>query len=88
MQPEEIRQKVKDIISNVMGIPAQEIPDHASLQEDLDLDSLSLLEVGVDVDYTFKLGLPEEELQGLTSLDDVVSLVLAHAAGVPAQAVA
>ena len=74
----EIRQTVKQVISNVTGIPVEEISDHASFQDELDLDSLSLLEVGVDVDYEFKLGLPEEELQGLANLDDVVNLVLQH----------
>ncbi len=88
MNPEEIRQQIKVIIANVTGISPQEIPDNASFQDDLDLDSLSLLEVGVDVDYTFKLGLPEEELQGLQALDDVVNLVLEHSGAELAAAVA
>ena len=88
MKPEEIRHKVKEIIANVTGITAQEIPDQASFEEDLDLDSLSLLEVGVDVDYTFKLGVPEEDLQGLRTLDDVVTLVLEHSGSGPVAAVA
>jgi len=79
MTAEEIRSTVKEVIANVTGLPTEEIPDHASFAEDLDLDSLSLLEVGVDVDYQFKLGLPEEDLQGLQNLDDVVNLVLQHA---------
>ncbi len=81
MTAQEIRSIVKKVISNVTGIPADEIDDHASFQDDLDLDSLSLLEVGVDVDYEFKLGVPEEDLQGLANLDDVVNLVLQHIDG-------
>lgn len=78
MTAEEIRKTVKDVIANVTGVPAGDIPDNASFSDDLDLDSLSLLEVGVDVDYHFKLGLPEEELQGLQTIDDVVALVQQH----------
>ncbi len=78
MTAEEIRSTVKKLISNVTGIPTPEIDDHASFQDDLDLDSLSLLEVGVDVDYEFKLGMPEEDLQSLATVDDVVNLVLQH----------
>ncbi len=75
MITEEIRAQIKTIISNVTSIPAEEIPDAASFRDDLDLDSLSLLEIGVDMDYEFKLGLPEEELQGLATLPEAVALV-------------
>ncbi len=73
---EEIRQKVKQIISNVTNIPVAEIADDASYVEDLSLDSLSLLEIGVDVDYEFKLGLPEEEMGGIMTVNDAVTLVV------------
>ena len=75
MDPQVIRTKVKQVISNVTGIAADEIPDSANFREDLDLDSLSLLEVAVDVDYEFRLGVPEEQLQGLQTIDDTVRLV-------------
>lgn len=82
---EEILAKVKEIISNVTGIPAADIADGAHYRDDLDLDSLSLLEIGVDVDYEFKLGLPEEELQTIQTIQETVELVLQHeAAPVPA----
>lgn len=76
MEEAGVRQKIKEIISNVTNIPAEEIGDGASLRDELDLDSLSLLEIGVDVDYEFRLGLPEESLQRIGSVDDAVALVL------------
>lgn len=72
----QIRQKIKEIISNVTNLPVDEIPDDARFREDLDLDSLSLLEIGVDVDYEFRLGLPDEQLQRIGGLDDAVALAL------------
>ncbi len=71
----EIRTKIKEIISNVTNIEPEEIGDKASFIEDLQLDSLSLLEIGVDVDYEFKLGVPEEKLSELRTVDDAVALV-------------
>ena len=71
-----VRQKIKELISNVTNITTEEIGDEASLRDELDLDSLSLLEIGVDVDYEFRLGLPEESLQRIGSVDDAVALVL------------
>jgi len=71
----EIRARIKQIIANVAGLDAAKIPDQASLREDLSLDSLSLLEIGVDVDFTFKLNLPDERYKEIQSLDEMVGLV-------------
>ena len=76
MEVAEIRAKIKQIVSNVTNIPVAEIGDQASYVDDLNLDSLSLLEIGVDVDYEFKLGLPEEELQEIATIEESVQLVV------------
>lgn len=74
MPDAEIRRKIKEIISNVTNVPEDAIADDARFLEDLDLDSLSLLEIGVDVDYHFQLGLADEQLQTIRSLDEAVQL--------------
>ena len=56
--------------------PAEDIADDASYSEDLGLDSLTLLEIGVDMDYEFKLGLPEERLQHIRSVQDAYEVVM------------
>lgn len=76
MDVAEVRSKVKQIISNVTNIAPAQIADNASFIDDLNLDSLSLLEIGVDVDFEFKLGVPEERLQQLRTVQDSVDLVL------------
>lgn len=76
MDVQEIRVKVREIISNVANIDPEDIADDASFVEDLQLDSLSLLEIGVDLDYEYKLGVPEEELGKLRTVADAVDLVL------------
>ena len=81
METVEIRSKIKQIVSNVTNIPVEEIGDQASYRDDLQLDSLSLLEIGVDVDYEFKLSVPEEELQNIATVQDSVELVLLHMNG-------
>ena len=76
MEVEQVRAKIKEIIGNVTNIDPAEVGDTASFVDDLQLDSLSLLEIGVDVDYEFKLGVPEERLQQLRTVQDTVELVL------------
>lgn len=72
---EDIRTRIKQIIANVAGLNAARIGDDARLREDLKLDSLSLLEIGVDVDLAFKLELPDERYKEIDSLPAMVDLV-------------
>ena len=74
---DDIRTKIKEVIANVADLDPAEIGDHADLRQDLNLDSLSLLEIGVDVDYAFQLGIEdlEDRLANLKTLDEVVALV-------------
>ena len=84
MDAVEIKSKIKEIIANVTSIDPAEIGDTASFTRELNLDSLSLLEIGVDVDYEFQLGLAEERMRGLDSVEQTLALVqdrLAEKAG-------
>ena len=71
----EILDKIKHIIGNIAGLDPQRIGDADSLRDDLKLDSLSLLEIGVDVDLAFKLNLPDERYKEIQTLPQMVSLV-------------
>lgn len=86
MDAPEIRARIKQVIANVAGLSLQRIGDDAALREDLNLDSLSLLEIGVDVDYAFQLNLPDERYKEVRSIPEMVALVesrLAELAAAP-----
>lgn len=90
MNNAEILDKIKQIIGNIAGLDPKRIGDADSLRDDLKLDSLSLLEIGVDVDLAFKLNLPDERYKEIQSLPQMVSLVqerLGELSGVQAEAV-
>ena len=72
---EDIRTRIKQIIANVAGLNPSRIEDESTLRDDLKLDSLSLLEIGVDVDLAFKLELPDEHYKEVDSLPAMVDLV-------------
>ena len=77
MDRAEITQRVRQIVAKVTSIPAETIGPDANLREELGLDSLSLLEVGVNVDYEFKLNLPDldQRMAGITTVSSAVTLV-------------
>lgn len=90
MSNTEILDKIKQIIGNIAGLDPKRIGDSDSLRDDLKLDSLSLLEIGVDVDLAFKLNLPDERYKEIQTLPQMASLVqerLGELAGVRAEAV-
>jgi acyl carrier protein len=76
MQPEEIRARIREIIHQVTSIPEDQIGDKTSFTQELDIDSLALLEIGVDIDYAFQLNLPDERFKELDCLEDSVQLVV------------
>lgn len=82
----EIRDRIKKVIANVTGLDPREIPDGASFIDELELDSLSMFEIGVDVDYEFQLGIAEERLGELRTVEDAVALVVECRAGEMMQA--
>ena len=56
----EIRERVMDNLSRISGIPREEITADATFEE-LDLDSLSRIELLVDVEREFDIESGEEE---------------------------
>ncbi len=75
MEAQEIGERIKEIIADVANLDPAEIENQARFIEDLALDSLSLLEIGVDIDYQFKLGVSDERLKELRSVQDSIELV-------------
>lgn len=75
MDAEEIRATVKQSISKVTAIRPESISDSASYVDDLGLDSLSILEIAVDVESRFKFQASDEELSSIRTVADTVELV-------------
>jgi acyl carrier protein len=75
MHPDEIRDRIKKSIASVTCIKPEEISDSASYSDDLAIDSLSILEIVVDVEYQFQIKVPEEELSSIRTVEDTVNTV-------------
>jgi len=72
MSDDELREKLREIISEVSEV--DEIPDDAMFK-DLGIDSMMAIEIVADVERTFKLSIPEDELQELVNLEAVYAKV-------------
>ena len=70
-----IRETIRETVNRITGIAPGDILDTSSYREDLGLDSLSSLEVVVDLEYAFKIKVPEERIQTIGTVQDTINVV-------------
>ena len=75
MNTDEIRAKIKKSIATITNINPEEIGEDASYKDDLQLDSLTILEIAVDAEYQFKITIPEDDLDSIRTVSDTVRVV-------------
>lgn len=78
MSTDEIRARIKKSIATITSLTPEEITDNASYKDDLQLDSLTILEIAVDAEYQFKVKIPDEVLSEIRTVDDTVRVVQQH----------
>jgi len=72
-----IKQRIKEIIFETTNIKPETINDGDAFVADLGLDSLTLMEIGVDIDQEYGLDMSDDDMKGLTSVQASAELVLA-----------
>ena len=83
MTDQEILAGLGEIVEEIAGVPADEVTPNKSFVEDLDIDSLSMVEIAVAAQDKFGVEIPDDQLKDLTTVQDVVNFV-AKNAGDPA----
>ncbi|WP_433495456.1 acyl carrier protein [Micromonospora sp. CA-248089] len=71
----EIRSELPKIIRDVAGVPIEDIQPDRTFTGDLDIDSLSMVEILVACEEQFGVKIPDEQLKQLTTVDDVVAYI-------------
>lgn len=66
---------IAEIVEEVTGIEPSEVTIEKSFIDDLDIDSLSLVEIAVQLEDKYGVKIPDEELAGLRTVGDAVSYV-------------
>lgn len=62
-------------LSEALNISSTDISSDMNITEDLPIDSLMLYELVIDLEEAYNIRLPDELLDVVTTLDDVVDLV-------------
>lgn len=71
----DIHDAIAKIVQDVMGVDSAEVTGEKSFIDDLDVDSLSMVEITVQVEDTFAVRIPDDEVSRLRTVDDAVNYV-------------
>lgn len=72
---EEIRTDLAEIVHEVAGIVPEHVQLDKSFVDDLDVDSLSMVEVVVAAEEKFGVAIPDDEVKNLRTVGDAVSFI-------------
>jgi len=77
-ESQEIVEGLAEIINEVAGIPEEDVQLDKSFSDDLDIDSLSMVEVVVAAEEKFGVKIPDDEVKNLKTVGDAVSYIQTH----------
>ncbi len=72
---EEIRAGLAEILGEVADVDVADVTDEKSFTDDLDVDSLSMVEVAMAAEEKFGVKIPDDELPKLKTVGDAVSYI-------------
>lgn len=74
-------EKIKAIIVDLLGVDEAKITPEAKFREDLEADSLDLVELIMAMEEEFGGEISDEEAQNITSVGEAVAYIDEHMAG-------
>ncbi len=82
---EEVFERVKEVLVEQLGIDESDVTDEASFQEDLDADSLDLVELIMELEDQFGIKISDEDAQKITTVGQAVDYVSSAPVGLRAR---
>jgi len=76
MERAEALATIQDVAAEVLSVEPDRVIEAARFKEDLDADSLDLVELVMGLEERFDIEVPEDDLEGVTTVGHAVDLVL------------
>jgi acyl carrier protein len=81
MTEQEILAGLGEIVEEIAGVPAADVTPAKSFVDDLDIDSLAMVEIAVAAQDKFGVEIPDDQLKDLATVQDVVNFVIKNTEG-------
>ena len=78
MADETIKDGLAEILEEVAGVLPADVSEEKSFTDDLDVDSLSMVEVAMAAEDKFGVKIPDDELAKLSTVSDAVDYISSH----------
>ncbi len=75
---EAVEAKVREIITNELGVEAEKVTDDASFVEDLGADSLDTVELVMAFEEEFNIDIPDEDAEQMRTVGDAIAYMRKH----------
>ena len=72
---EEIRTQLADIVNDVAGVDQADVQLEKNFVDDLDVDSLSMVEIIYACEEAFNVSIPDEDAKSLKTVGDAVAYI-------------
>ena len=72
---DEVRAGLAEILNEVADVDASDVTDDKSFTDDLDVDSLSMVEVAMAAEEKFGVKIPDDDLPKLRTVGDAVNYI-------------
>ncbi len=81
MDRDQIAERLTGVLVSELGLDASKIRDDAHFEEDLDVDSLGVVELLMALEDEFDIKIPDEEAESIMTVGQAIDLVHGKLAG-------
>ena len=81
MERSEIESRIKNLLVSELGLDESRVSAEATFEEDLEVDSLGVVELLMALEDEFGVKIPDEEAEEIGTVGEAVDVVAAKLAG-------
>ena len=78
MTEEEIFNKIKELVTDRVGVEEDRVTREMTFQGDLGADSLDVVELVMELEDNFGVQIADEDIETIVTIDDIVKYIKAH----------